>query len=104
MFDLIGGTSTGGILAYLLGVKNISVNECQRLYIELASTIFGATKLAKTKNIVSSVGMETYETALLEAFSKRYMGEDISLSSLDSNDIKVHFLTVSLLSGFRRLR
>ena len=38
--DLIGGTSTGGIIAVLLGRLRLSVQECQGIYDMLSSQIF----------------------------------------------------------------
>jgi len=40
-FDLIGGTSTGGIIAVLLGRMRLTVDECLELYSELAKDVFG---------------------------------------------------------------
>lgn len=32
LFDLIGGTSTGGMLAVALGVKLMTLDECEEIY------------------------------------------------------------------------
>ncbi|KAF6824090.1 ankyrin repeat protein [Colletotrichum plurivorum] len=40
VFDLIGGTSTGGIIAIMLGCLKMSVDECYDVYMNLAKTIF----------------------------------------------------------------
>ncbi|KAL0930568.1 ankyrin repeat protein [Colletotrichum truncatum] len=40
VFDLIGGTSTGGIIALMLGCLRMSVDECYEVYLKLAKTIF----------------------------------------------------------------
>ncbi|KAF6831724.1 ankyrin repeat protein [Colletotrichum musicola] len=40
VFDLIGGTSTGGIIAIMLGCLKMSVDECYDVYMKLAKTIF----------------------------------------------------------------
>ncbi|RDW58457.1 hypothetical protein BP5796_12387 [Coleophoma crateriformis] len=39
-FDMIGGTSTGGLLAIMLGRLRMSVHECQEAYIQLSRDIF----------------------------------------------------------------
>ncbi|KAF4826447.1 Vegetative incompatibility protein HET-E-1 [Colletotrichum tropicale] len=40
VFDLIGGTSTGGIIALMLGCLRMSVDECHDVYMKLSKTIF----------------------------------------------------------------
>ena len=39
-FDLIGGTSTGGIIAIMLGRLRMSLEECETAYKQLSSEIF----------------------------------------------------------------
>lgn len=39
-FDMIGGTSTGGLIALMLGRMKMSVDECIEAYSALAPTIF----------------------------------------------------------------
>jgi patatin-like phospholipase/acyl hydrolase len=43
-FDLIVGTSTGGILAVLLGALLLTVPECIKIYKELSARIFRSSK------------------------------------------------------------
>jgi patatin-like phospholipase/acyl hydrolase len=40
LFDLIGGTSTGGILASLLGARCLTAIEVERIYHRLVSRVF----------------------------------------------------------------
>ncbi|GAB1193762.1 hypothetical protein APSETT444_002990 [Aspergillus pseudonomiae] len=40
IFDLIGGTSTGGLIAIMLGRLKMSVDECIDTYVKLIKTIF----------------------------------------------------------------
>lgn len=39
MFDLIGGTSTGGILATALGVKDYTLTQCDAMYSNLGHKV-----------------------------------------------------------------
>jgi patatin-like phospholipase/acyl hydrolase len=39
-FDLIGGTSTGGLIAIMLGRLEMSVDECIAEYQQISSTVF----------------------------------------------------------------
>ncbi|KAJ5917206.1 hypothetical protein N7466_010760 [Penicillium verhagenii] len=41
VFDLIGGTSTGGLIAIMLGRLELDVNECIDAYSELMTCVFG---------------------------------------------------------------
>ncbi|SPO01972.1 uncharacterized protein DNG_04645 [Cephalotrichum gorgonifer] len=43
VFDMIGGTSTGGIIAVMLGRLRMSVDECISQYIQLSDTVFKQT-------------------------------------------------------------
>ena len=40
LFDVVGGTSTGGMLAVALGIKRYSVEDCEYVYRELGQHIF----------------------------------------------------------------
>ncbi|KAI3870576.1 hypothetical protein MKX03_022769 [Papaver bracteatum] len=40
MFDLICGTSTGGMLAVALGIKQMSLDECEEIYKKLGKRVF----------------------------------------------------------------
>lgn len=39
MFDLICGTSTGGMLAVALGIKLMSLDKCEEIYKKLGETL-----------------------------------------------------------------
>jgi tetratricopeptide (TPR) repeat protein/predicted acylesterase/phospholipase RssA len=41
VFDLIGGTSTGGLIAVMLGRLEMSVDDCISAYTDLAAAVFG---------------------------------------------------------------
>jgi patatin-like phospholipase/acyl hydrolase len=41
MFDLIVGTSTGGFLATLLGLKNLTIDEVREKYDKIRATFGG---------------------------------------------------------------
>ncbi|KAH7662143.1 Phospholipase A(1) protein [Dioscorea alata] len=40
MFDLIGGTSTGGMLAVALGIKQMTLDQCEEIYKKLGKLVF----------------------------------------------------------------
>ena len=40
MFDLICGTSTGGIIASLIGIRGANAQRCEDLYLDLCAKVF----------------------------------------------------------------
>jgi patatin-like phospholipase/acyl hydrolase len=40
LFDLIGGTSTGGVIASLLGIRGFNAQRCEDLYLDLCGKVF----------------------------------------------------------------
>ncbi|KAI5776410.1 acyl transferase/acyl hydrolase/lysophospholipase [Geopyxis carbonaria] len=57
-FDMIGGTSTGGLIALLLGRLKMTINECIDIYMDLARDIFGKAKGLQTATMFSSTKLE----------------------------------------------
>jgi len=49
-FDMIGGTSTGGILAVMLGRLRMSVDECMDAYVGMSDRIFAKKRHRLTLN------------------------------------------------------
>ena len=49
LFDIVCGTSTGGILAALFGVKSTGVQEAGRLYDELIKKVFAKVSQPASK-------------------------------------------------------
>lgn len=48
LFDLICGASTGAILAFLIGIKKVPLEECERTYRKLSVDIFEQNTLIGT--------------------------------------------------------
>jgi predicted acylesterase/phospholipase RssA len=40
LFDMIGGTSTGGILAFSMGVRRMTLQQCREIYTTLSKNVF----------------------------------------------------------------
>ncbi|KAH8750222.1 hypothetical protein F5883DRAFT_227773 [Diaporthe sp. PMI_573] len=68
-FDLIGGTSTGGLIALLLGRLRRSVPQARREYVRIAEEVFSLPRYLK-KN--------TFDGQKLEEAVKRLLGNDRS--------------------------
>eukprot|EP00904_Undaria_pinnatifida_P002141 jgi/Undpi1/11928/HiC_scaffold_4.g01627.m1 len=70
VFDMIVGTSTGGIIAGLAGVKALPVSKCESMYDNLINKIFikhpgGGMKLALTQAFYDEVGWMNILSSIL---------------------------------------
>lgn len=70
VFDWIGGTSTGGILALAL-CQGIKAVDCQSIYFRLKDRVF--------------VGSRPYDSGPMEIFLKDVFGENVTLADIPSN-------------------
>ncbi|RFU27453.1 hypothetical protein B7463_g8883, partial [Scytalidium lignicola] len=66
VFDLIGGTSTGGLIAIMLGRLEMSVDECIAAYSELAGAVFGKRQSSISFNLAGNV-KSRFDSAKLES-------------------------------------
>ncbi|TIA78959.1 hypothetical protein D6C76_03796 [Aureobasidium pullulans] len=80
VFDLIGGTSTGGLIAIMLGRLEMSVDECIKAYSGLIATVFGV-QLSKIPITLKGNVKPRFDSAKLEAAIKQV----ISQSGLPEN-------------------
>ncbi|WJG35915.1 acyl transferase/acyl hydrolase/lysophospholipase, partial [Fusarium oxysporum Fo47] len=77
VFDLIGGTSTGGIIAAMLGRLHMSLKECEEAYLKLGEEIF-APKRARWdgRRLVDFVqANEKFDSSILERSIKAIIGK-----------------------------
>lgn len=72
VFDLIVGTSTGGLIAVMLGRLHMTVDECIQQYDLLGSSVFGKRQWGgQTGRLVKGMFNSTfYETETLQAAIK----------------------------------
>ncbi|KAK0133598.1 Calcium-independent phospholipase A2-gamma [Merluccius polli] len=79
LFDYICGVSTGAILAFMLGVFQIPLDECEEMYRKLGSDVF------KQNVIVGTVKMgwshAFYDSEVWENILKERMGEGLMVES-----------------------
>lgn len=79
--QLIGGTSTGGIMTALLThPKKYSAKEALELYIEYGSKIFSASLAYKIRTLGGLIGAK-YQSEYIEGLLQSYMG-DVKMSDL----------------------
>ncbi|KAF2186398.1 FabD/lysophospholipase-like protein [Zopfia rhizophila CBS 207.26] len=88
-FDMIGGTSTGGIIAIMLGRLRMSLDECEDAYLKLSKRIFQPkrrfAKAAKAADYLQANGR--FDSKKLEEVIKEYIAsktdEDALLKDTD---------------------
>ncbi|GLI81004.1 hypothetical protein PoHVEF18_009373 [Penicillium ochrochloron] len=76
-FDLIGGTSTGGLIALLLGRLHRSVPQARREYVRIAEEVFSLPRYLKKS---------TFDGQKLEKGVKRLLGNDRSEEKMLEKD------------------
>ena len=103
-FDLIAGTSTGGIIAIGLGL-GLSAEEIKDLYIEKADLIFPPTFFSATRHWVSekytSAGLRS---ALEGLFGDRCLGHSSTRLLIPAFDPKFEGIHIFKTAHHRRLR
>ncbi|THY56482.1 FabD/lysophospholipase-like protein [Aureobasidium pullulans] len=74
VFDLIGGTSTGGLIAIMLGRLEMSVDECIKAYSGLIATVFGV-QLSKIPMNWKGKVKPRFDSAKLEVAIKQVISQ-----------------------------
>ncbi len=75
-FDMIGGTSTGGLLAVMLGRLRMTLDDCQAAYLQLSERIFNPRRrklnyAGKAKDFLLANGR--FDSEELEAVIKEIL-------------------------------
>ncbi|KAL1614869.1 hypothetical protein SLS54_009423 [Diplodia seriata] len=95
LFDMIGGTSTGGLIAIMLGRLRMSVDECLDAYRKFMSDVFDHGVIVKAWNYTLKDGLysaQTLEKIIRDLIRERLGRDDAILN--DENDSvlgEVHF-------------
>ncbi|KAF2834882.1 FabD/lysophospholipase-like protein [Patellaria atrata CBS 101060] len=92
-FDLIGGTSTGGLIALMLGRLRMSTDEALRAYNSLACTIFSKNN-RKRKGQDGMFKASTLENKVKEVVSKKDLGDRMLDPSTQSSKGKAFVCAV----------
>jgi predicted acylesterase/phospholipase RssA len=92
VFDVICGTSTGGIIAVLLGVKRVSVDDAERLYDTFIDQVFD-----EKSNLRLLLNRAAYDEVQLESILSKMLGEELLIDS-NQNDCPRVFCVSSDLS------
>ncbi|CAO2648169.1 Nn.00g090910.m01.CDS01 [Neocucurbitaria sp. VM-36] len=82
VFDMIGGTSTGGLIAIMLGRLKMTIDECIEKYQQFMTTVFKSSWKGKTGDLLANGTY--YDASLLEKVVK-----DIIREKLGNEDVKM---------------
>nr|XP_006122563.1 calcium-independent phospholipase A2-gamma [Pelodiscus sinensis]XP_025040152.1 calcium-independent phospholipase A2-gamma [Pelodiscus sinensis] len=79
LFDYICGVSTGAILAFMLGLFHLSLNECEELYQKLGSDVFKQNVIVGTMKMGWNHAF--YDSDIWEKMLKDRMGSDLMIET-----------------------
>ncbi|XP_064417628.1 calcium-independent phospholipase A2-gamma [Latimeria chalumnae] len=79
LFDYICGVSTGAILAFMLGLFHIPLDECEELYRKLGSDVFKQNVILGTVKMGWSHAF--YDSEIWEKILKERMGSDLMIET-----------------------
>ncbi|KAH0553145.1 hypothetical protein GP486_006670 [Trichoglossum hirsutum] len=104
VFDMMGGTSTGGIIAIMLGRLHMTLEECKKAYIQLSKTIFTArhprSKVIRKPYDLWNVNSK-FDSTALEAAIKTEIGRKLSSSSKPEDELLSDQDESSILRSYR---
>ena len=84
IFDIICGTSTGGIVAVLMGAKKLSVAETEYLYDEFIDKVFG-----KKSSVKLVTEQASYDELEFENILSKQLGDEQFIDSVRNDCAKV---------------
>eukprot|EP00172_Hildenbrandia_rubra_P001858 Plantae.Rhodophyta-Hildenbrandia_rubra.ctg24719.p1 GENE.Plantae.Rhodophyta-Hildenbrandia_rubra.ctg24719~~Plantae.Rhodophyta-Hildenbrandia_rubra.ctg24719.p1 ORF type:complete len:776 (-),score=172.92 Plantae.Rhodophyta-Hildenbrandia_rubra.ctg24719:153-2480(-) len=95
LFDVIGGTSTGAIVAASLGLAHKSVEEVELLYRDLIGKVFARHPVNGPKLLLTRA---FYDTSVLEETLKRECGRGVFMDSVAEENMNKVFVVSSIMS------
>ena len=100
-FDMIGGTSTGGLIAIMLGRLKMSVDACMDAYVSMADRIFAKKRhrLTLLGQVQGRFDSEELEKCVKEVLLRLGMGPDALLRDDSSAKCKVFVCATSEQTG-----
>ncbi|KAH6649430.1 acyl transferase/acyl hydrolase/lysophospholipase [Chaetomium tenue] len=110
VFDMIGGTSTGGLIAIMLGRLEMDVDECIAAYNKLSAVVFSEPKRRIPVSFRGGMVAARYDSkrlkeAILEVIAGRNLPPDTPFDDGQERGCKVFACAASKdLNGTERLR
>eukprot|EP00170_Pyropia_yezoensis_P006966 contig_28424_g6988 len=95
LFDVIGGTSTGAIVAASIGLAHRPVEDVETLYRDMIGKIFAKKPVNGPKMLITRA---YYDTGVLEETLKRECGCGVFIDSAAEADMNKVFVVSSLVS------
>ncbi|KAI4139929.1 MAG: hypothetical protein L6R39_006038 [Caloplaca ligustica] len=96
-FDMIGGTSTGGLIAIMLGRLKLSIDECIESYLSISEQVFQKKRHRVTTkgNIQGRFDSTELERAIKQVVTKQGLDEDALLKETSGGTCKVFVCATS---------
>ena len=90
VFDLIVGTSTGGLIAVMLGRLRMTIDECLELYAEIGKSVFGKRpsivgKVAKGLISSSFYDIKTFQKQIKDVIKMRGLKKEEAFCETKEN-------------------
>lgn len=95
MFDVIGGTSTGAIVAASLGIAHKTVEDVEVLYRTLIGRIFAKHPVNGPKMLLTRA---YYDTRVFEDILKKECGTGVFIDSVAEENVNKVFVVSSIMS------
>lgn len=90
-FDMIGGTSTGGLIAIMLGRLRMSIPDCIQAYLELADEVFDKKRhrFSYGGKVQGRFDAKALEHAIKKVLQDQNLNEDELLKAPEDGRCKV---------------
>ena len=98
IFDIIVGTSAGGLVAVLVGRLGLDCDKAIAEYKRLATALFGTSRPAFMKTLLANQRLDDAAIAGYDAAVAQLAGSAQNFYTDPVNNAKVRSVTVSLLS------
>lgn len=95
LFDIIGGTSTGAIVAASIGIAHKTVEQVELLYRDMIGKIFAKHPVNGPKMLLTRA---YYDTGVLESTLQRECGRGVFIDSLAEENMNRVFVVSSIMS------
>jgi patatin-like phospholipase/acyl hydrolase len=90
-FDMIGGTSTGGLIAIMLGRLRMTIDKCINAYLSLSDRVFQKKRhrVSVKGQIQGRFDSEELAQAVKEVITRQELSEDVLLKDASETACKV---------------